>query len=209
MPRRYLQLDLVNLSFRVATALVTGLFVYRLGSSYWAHPQRVTLMLLLVSELATLLTILLSRRPTIRDLNPAYMLLTVVASFIVPLFVRAEGTTHLLPETLSSGIVIAGLLWTIYAKVSLGRSFGLLAAQRIIKVKGAYRFVRHPIYAGYFLVHVGYLMANCNWENAFIIVTFYAMQVMRALREEKILSHDKTYQSYCQVTKYRFIYGVI
>lgn len=208
MSRRRFEFDYLDLIFRLGAVLVTALFVYRIGSSYWHNPYRITLLFLLFSELASLLTMLFARRPKNRDLNPAYMVLSVTASFIVPLFVETEGTSHLLPEAVSAGIIIVGLSWVIYAKLSLGRSFGLLAAQRVIKVRGAYKFMRHPIYAGYFLVHIGYLMANCNWLNIVIIATFYAMQVMRALREEKILAKDEAYRAYRQMTRYRFIYGL-
>ena len=55
--------------------------------------------------------------------------------------------------------MLIGLYVQISAKVILGRSFGLIAANRGIKVAGPYRIVRHPIYAGYTIIHVGFLLA--------------------------------------------------
>jgi protein-S-isoprenylcysteine O-methyltransferase Ste14 len=48
----------------------------------------------------------------------------------------------------------------------LGRSFGLLPAQRGLVVVGPYRFVRHPIYFGYLIGHIGFLLVNFSWRNA-------------------------------------------
>ena len=45
---------------------------------------------------------------------------------------------------LSGAIMLIGLYVQISAKVILGRSFGLIAANRGIKVEGPYRIVRHP-----------------------------------------------------------------
>ena len=50
-------------------------------------------------------------------------------------------------------IIIAG-------KLTLGRSFGLMPANRGVVSSGIYRFVRHPIYAGYLITHVAFLAAH-------------------------------------------------
>ena len=42
-----------------------------------------------------------------------------------------------------------GLTLTCYGFWSLGRSFGVVAANRGIKSRGPYSFVRHPIYLGF------------------------------------------------------------
>ena len=194
--------------FRCGAAIVTAWFVYRIYNGYVAQPHKLTLIFLLMSELISLITIILSRRPTIRDINPAYMVLTCIASFLVPLFIGVEDNAALIPERAGEVMAMIGLLWQIYAKISLGRSFGLLAAKRVVKVKGAYRFVRHPIYLGYFIAHIAFLLTNFSALNLVVIVGLYCMQVLRALREERILSTDEAYRAYCLKTRYRFIYGV-
>ncbi|HVJ35759.1 MAG TPA: isoprenylcysteine carboxylmethyltransferase family protein [Terriglobia bacterium] len=194
--------------FRTSAAVVTAWFVGRAMKAFLETPQNIILVLLVISEMISLITIILSRRPTIRDIHPAYMVLTVCASFVVPLFISVRDNIELIPQwigALASGI---GLVWIIYAKLSLGRSFGLLAAKRVIKVKGAYSFVRHPIYAGYFIVHVAFLLTSYDHVNLVVIVSLYCMQVLRALREESVLLKDDLYAAYCREVPYRFIYGV-
>jgi protein-S-isoprenylcysteine O-methyltransferase Ste14 len=188
---------------------VTAWFVYRIVRAFVLNPSRLILLILLTTEMISLITIILARRPTIRDVNPAYMILTTVASFMVPLLITVQDNSALIPELAGEILSGLGLAWTIYAKISLGRSFGLLAARRVIKIKGAYRFVRHPIYVGYFVAHLAFLLTNFGYANLLILVCLYCMQVLRALREEKILSGDPAYLHYCEQTPYRFIYGVL
>jgi protein-S-isoprenylcysteine O-methyltransferase Ste14 len=199
--------------FRFSAAIVTAWFVTRTTQALYysldGDPyQQVILVLLVLSELISLASIIIARQPTIRDINLAYMALTVVASFIVPLFISVRGNTALLPPLIGDIASAICILWIIYAKLSLGRSFGLLAAKRIIKIKGAYSLVRHPIYAGYFAMYVVFLLTNYDPLNLAVILIHCCMQVMRALREETVLLHDMSYQDYCQRVPYRFVYGI-
>ena len=57
-------------------------------------------------------------------------------------------------------ISAVGLIVVIVGKMSLGRSFGLMPANRGIVSTGLYRVVRHPIYLGYLITHVGFVAAN-------------------------------------------------
>jgi protein-S-isoprenylcysteine O-methyltransferase Ste14 len=193
--------------FRLSAAAVTAWFVYRVTNAFLANSHQTILFFLLASELISLIAIILARQPTIRDINPAYVVLTVVASFIVPLFISVADNARLIPDAVGDILAGLGVAWTIYAKLSLGRSFGLLAAKRRIKVKGAYRFIRHPIYVGYFVAHIAFLLTNFSGANVVILAVLYIMQLLRAFREERILSSDETYRAYCEKTPYRFIYG--
>ena len=89
------------------------------------------------------------------------------------------------------------MAWQFTAKIFLGRSFGLLPAQRGVVTAGPYRFVRHPIYFGYLIGHVGFLLANYTWRNAVVLALLYAAQVIRMRREEAILAAtDAGYRAY-------------
>lgn len=200
--------------FRFSAAIVTAWFVTRTTQALYHSlnndlHQQLILVLLVLSELISLVSIIIARQPTIRDVNPAYMALTVVASFIVPLFISVRGNTALMSPVMGDIASPICILWIIYSKLSLGRSFGLLAAKRTIKIKGAYGFVRHPIYAGYFVMYLVFLLTNYDPVNLVVIVVHCCMQVMRALREERVLLGDASYQAYCRSVPYRFIYGVV
>jgi len=201
-----------NNAFEIAIRLMAlsaaAVFVHRAGLAYLSDPGRVTLLLLLLSETATFIIMLLSRRPTVRDWNPLTVIFTLTATFLYPLFVDTAPGRQLIGEGTGAAIQTIGLAWAVYAKLSLGRSFGLLPARRGIVVNGAYRWVRHPIYLGYFVTHMGFLLANLTLQNLVVYTALYAMQVYRILREEKVLSEDEAYTVYRRQVRYRAIYGL-
>ena len=96
----------------------------------------------------------------------------------------------------------------IVGKLALGRSFGIAPANRGVVMRGPYVLVRHPIYAGYLLTHVAFLVAHPTpWNVAVILVADGAL-VVRALIEERVLSADEEYQSYCRRVGWHLVPGV-
>ena len=89
--------------------------------------------------------------------------------------------------------------------VSLGRSFGLIAADRGIKTSGAYRVVRHPLYAGYLLGYLGYLGVYPSLWNCVITVGTAVALNWRAHVEERFLARDGAYRDYLGRVRWRFL----
>jgi protein-S-isoprenylcysteine O-methyltransferase Ste14 len=75
-------------------------------------------------------------------------------------------------------------------------------------MRGPYLFVRHPIYAGYLVTHAAFLVANPQpWNIALIAIADTAL-IIRALIEERVLSSDAEYQSYCRRVGWHLLPGV-
>jgi len=155
---------LLPIGLRLLACLAQASFMHSSLITYMADTSRVTVLILLISETASFLGLILSRQAKVVDYDPrAFMLILVAYSYMI--FLTTNPVVHMMSEQVSATIQIIGLSWTIYAKISIGRSFGLLPANRGLVVTGAYRWVRHPIYAGYFVNHVGYIAANfCLWN---------------------------------------------
>ena len=69
--------------------------------------------------------------------------------------------------------------------------------------RGIYRVVRHPIYAGYLVTHVGFLLAHPTaWNVALLVIGDVAL-LMRAVREEQTLSLDAEYADYMTRVRWR------
>ena len=58
------------------------------------------------------------------------------------------------PTLATAALSAVGLCLVIAGKLALGRSFGLVPANRGVVASGPYLLVRHPIYSGYLITHV-------------------------------------------------------
>ena len=185
--------------------LVYGFAVSNLAAAWRADPSRLTLLLLLITEGYTLLLVLTARHASLRDMAPLTVLATVYACFFFVLL-GPQDTVHLIPELAGAGLQLIGTGWQFTSKYFLGRSFGLLPAQRGLVLNGPYRLLRHPIYFGYLISHIGFLLANFSWRNAAVLAMLYAAQVHRIRREEAILSSaSPEYRDYQRRVRWRLL----
>jgi protein-S-isoprenylcysteine O-methyltransferase Ste14 len=113
-----------------------------------------------------------------------------------------------IPQPLGLTLQLTGLGVQLAAKLNLGRSFGAVPANRGVVVHGAYGLVRHPMYLGYLVSHVGFLLTNVSPWNVAVYVLGYALQLSRIRAEESFLRQDVDYARYCNHVKYRLIPGV-
>jgi protein-S-isoprenylcysteine O-methyltransferase Ste14 len=105
-------------------------------------------------------------------------------------------------------VLIVGNFWQAAAKFALRRSFGIAPANRGIKVNGPYRYMRHPMYAGYLLVHIGAVVLMFSWHNLLIYAIGWTAQIRRLLAEECLLSEDPAYAAYMEQVRWRLIPGI-
>jgi len=183
-----------------------GWLVARLLGKYLADGGVVNL-LLLPSE-GMVVVFLLVRRPAATiSRRPAEWLLASAAT-IAPLLVSTGIGEPLIPVPAAAFLLIAGLVIQVWAKLTLGRSLGLVPAHRGLKLSGPYRFVRHPMYAGYALSHLAFLLVNPTWWNVAVYGVCYGLQVPRLLAEERLLRSDPGYRDYERVVRSRLIPGV-
>jgi protein-S-isoprenylcysteine O-methyltransferase Ste14 len=164
-------------------------------------------LLLLTSEALVVVLTVLRRRATAVDRTAAAAIVTTV-SVLGPPLVRASGSGGPLPDIWTAGLSAVGLLLVIAGKVVLGRSFGLVPANRGIVASGPYLLVRHPIYSGYLITHIGFLLAHPSAWNIGVLVVADTALVVRALYEERILVRDERYRDYCSRVGWHLVPGV-
>src|SRR5207244_7233877 len=123
--------------------------------------------------------------------------LTIVSG-VGPPILRPADATSLAPDVLTTILSAIGLAIVVIGKASLGRSFGLVPANRGVVGRGMYGLVRHPIYAGYLLTHLAFAIAMPQPWNLAVFLLADSALIARALREERLLGADDEYRSYCQ-----------
>jgi protein-S-isoprenylcysteine O-methyltransferase Ste14 len=168
----------------------------------------VTGLLLVGSEALVVVLTLFRRTAGVVDRSLRARLLTILSMAGPPLVRPAVGIAPLASDAFTVLISALGLMIVIIGKVSLGRSFGLTPANRGVVSTGIYRFVRHPIYLGYLVTHVAFVVANpLNWNIAILTAADLAL-VLRACAEEQTLTKDAAYRSYMQRVRFRLMPGV-
>ncbi len=195
--------DFIRLAERVVLILLSGSVVWRLLPELSFHPQ---IVLLLASELSAVFFLLIQRRGSWS--SSAYTTAIAFLGTGAALCVIPHGTA-IVPEFVSAPLIMFGTAIALAAKLSLRRSFGLVPANRGVKVGGAYRFVRHPMYTGYLVSHVGFLLLFFSVWNLVVYLTCWTLLYLRAIEEEKFLLQDPLYVDYAKSVKARIVPGLI
>jgi protein-S-isoprenylcysteine O-methyltransferase Ste14 len=189
---------------RVIVATLYAYFVYNIASDILARGNLLSLILLL-SE-STVLVFVLLRRPT-ADITsrPADWAFGFAGTTAALLVLPVPDATPLIPGGIILALMLGGAALQITAKFFLRRSFGIVAANRGIKAGGPYRYIRHPMYAGYILNQFGFLLANPSARNLAVYSLCWGFQVCRILAEERLLIHDEAYRGLVTRVPYRLI----
>jgi protein-S-isoprenylcysteine O-methyltransferase Ste14 len=205
--KREILTDLREGLFRFIALFVAAFFIYRGVHNLVIDPSRINVLLLTISETLTFVWLLLARRPLVRDWSPITVIVSLVAGFGSGLVILDPGTA-IIPLYVAAPMQFLALWVVIWGKMSLGRSFAILPANRGVVTGGAYRWVRHPIYAGYLMGHILFLLSSFSIYNfaVYAFITFF--QVHRILREEAILAMTPEYRDYMGKVRYRLFNGI-
>ena len=128
---------------------------------------------------------------------------TAFGGAAAPLLLRPTGAAQdLLAAQLLQVFGAAGALLGV---LSLNRSVGVVPAYREVKSGGAYRLVRHPLYAAYLVTELGYVLGNLTAWNAAVLGVGLAFQIARIFNEERLLARHESYRLYQARTRWRLI----
>lgn len=177
--------------------------VQRLLPAVGQHPQ---VIISLTAELMGVALIFLQRGGDVAtDLRSVFLGFagTGIALLIAPL------GNALASDMVTTVLISGGFALSVLAKLSLRRSFGLVPANRGVKSNGMYRFVRHPMYMGYMISHIGFLLLYPHLWNVAILGLAWVLLFARTREEERVLMRDPAYQAYASKVRYRLMPGLI
>ena len=198
-----------NTSELLARATVSVLFtllsINLLGN--FLRTGRVTGLLLLASEALVIVLTVIRRPAHIVDRSVRAAMVTAISVVGPPLLLPSDAG-GLVPDVVTAAASAIGLAFVVLGKLTLGRSFGLVPANRGVVIRGPYAVVRHPIYSGYLITHLAFLVAHPRWWNAVVIGIADSALILRALIEERVLNGDAEYQAYCRRVEWHLVPGV-
>lgn len=194
--------DLIRWGERLFLIPLSLAIILRLAPELAQHPH---FMLFLVSELVGVALLLLQRRG--ETTTEFYPILVAFVGTGLALLVAPTGQ-RLISDEASLALILTGSAIALAAKLFLGRSFGVVPANRGVKAAGVYRFVRHPMYAGYMINQLGFLLVFFSLHNALIYAIAWTTLWLRTVEEEKFLRRDPEYQRYAMKVRYRLIPGL-
>jgi protein-S-isoprenylcysteine O-methyltransferase Ste14 len=187
---------------------IYGYFAYRCIAAFVVKPG-IAILLLVISESLPLLFVVFRKSSTSLSRSPLDWTVAL-AGTIAPLLINPASNAHPPIWVVSAGAValLLGLMIEMAAKITLGRNFGMIAANRGVVTDGPYRFLRHPMYAGYTLAHIGFLLSAPSWFNAAFYASALALQIARIMREERLLMQDEAYRAFAARVRYRLLPGI-
>jgi protein-S-isoprenylcysteine O-methyltransferase Ste14 len=192
----------VDIGERVLLMVFYGWFLSQIVPSVAGQPYN---LLILASETLTALLVLIRRPGTMATSFYAWAI--AIIGTCAPLLVRpVDG--GLIPIWWAALLMTFGLFVSLAAKLFLRRSFGIVAACRGIRREGPYRLVRHPMYTGYVITQLGFLLANPSLLNGAVYAVAWGMLLLRIREEEEMLSRDPAYRDYVAAVRYRLLPGV-
>jgi protein-S-isoprenylcysteine O-methyltransferase Ste14 len=204
-----MKMDRERLGDLAARAVVSGLLLILSINIFkeFLRTGHLTGLLWLTSESLVIVLTVVRRRA--RRVDRSWVAAVVTGlSFIGPFVVRPSAGEPLAPDALTAIVSALGLTVVIVGKLALGRSFGLVPANRGIVVGGPYNLVRHPIYSGYLISHAAFLVAHPHAWNITVLLASDAALIVRALLEERVLSADADYKAYCRRVGWHLMPGV-
>src|SRR5438067_1699241 len=158
----------------------------------------------IIVQMTILAILFVARRPSADTSDrPLDWAIGIGGTFLPLLLRRTDPPAGL--AWLGGPMQLVGASAVAVAAVYLGRSFGLVAANRGVQLGGAYRLVRHPMYGAHALGYLGYVLTYPSAANVMVVGATLLLLNARAVAEERILARDPAYREYLQRLPWRFL----
>lgn len=148
---------------------------------------------------------IISRRPGKVSRRKIDWILAFLGTYPSLLVSTEPGGMHIIPSYLCVVLSLSGLFISLSAKIFLGRNFGIVAACRSVATYGPYRFVRHPMYFGYVVTNLSFLLNNFQNWNLFCFILGTSLQVMRAEVEERTLNQNAEWKEWSNHVRWKMV----
>jgi protein-S-isoprenylcysteine O-methyltransferase Ste14 len=179
----------------------------RASAEFYLQTHRLIGLAFFAEQIWFVIAFLIRRPPAAANRRTGDWLLAYAGTF-GGLLLRPAGAHPQWGVTAGLGLQLTGLAIGIAALLTLGRSFGFVAADRGLVTRGPYAIARHPIYAAYVLIGVGYLLQSFSARNIAVVALVTAANIGRALAEERVLASSAGYAAYRERVSWRLLPGL-
>lgn len=138
-------------------ALMWIQFVLSSFAGWQQHGSVLSLGLLLVNTL--LVCLFFTRRESADISRRPVDWVVAIGTVGMSMALRSHPAESSALTTISMAIQLIGIVGILHSLSSLGRSFGIVPANRDVQSAGAYQIVRHPLYATEMIFYFGFLSA--------------------------------------------------
>ncbi len=201
--------DLMHWLVNIAVASFYSYYIYD-SIIRLANGTCVTLLIALLFRNTSITLVFLLRRPSkLISRNIGDWIAAIGGTFITYLYTsRAQPIYPFLVPTAYVVMIVTAFISTICI-INLGRSFGIVPANRGVKTELLYGIVRHPLYSLYTIYDLAVISLAFSSHNCYICILHALFSFLRAKREENILMRDSAYKEYVSKTRYMFMPGVL
>jgi protein-S-isoprenylcysteine O-methyltransferase Ste14 len=205
-PRTSRSVIAIRITLNLVAAFGAALFA-RAGLEFYLRTHSLIGAAFLGEEMWIVVAYLVRRPARVVSQRPVDWLLAFGGTF-GGVLLRPEGAHPHWGVVAGFDTQMIGLALCVASFFALGRSFGFAAADRGLVQRGPYSFVRHPIYASYFFLQIGYLLQSISLRNALIVAFICSCNLGRAVVEERLLVSSNSYDQYRSRVRWRILPGV-
>ena len=153
---------------------------------FFVHTGRL-IGLVFVIQQAWVAVVFVARRAPRSVSRRAVDWIAAYAGWFTSFLVRPNGAHLAWGVSIGFWVQVVGLLLWGWSFSCLGRSYGIVAADRGLVTRGPYGYVRHPLYSAYLVGGAGYLIQSLSLWNAAVDLVAVGWQLVRVRAEERQL----------------------
>jgi protein-S-isoprenylcysteine O-methyltransferase Ste14 len=170
----------------------------------------VILLIALLFRNTSITLVFLFRRPSkLTSKNVGDWIVAIGGTFITYLYTSWREPIYPFVVPIAYVVMTVTAILSTICIINLGRSFGIVPANRGVKTKLLYGIVRHPLYSLYTIYDLALISLTFTSHNCYICILHALFSYLRAKREENVLLRDRAYKEYVSKTRYMFLPGVI